>query len=732
MSEKIAKLVVKYRTMLLVLCLLAAVAGVFSIRFTRINYDLTSYLGDDTMTKRGLKLMEEEFGESAALRVMFDDFSAERFDAALETLNALPGVAQAAFDQETGVREKEGRVYRLVSLTLAGDDELDAINRVEDAFSDAKDVIIAGAAASTQEFQQRVAGEVPLALGVSVAIVLLVLFLTSHAWIEPLLIIVTLLVSIVVNLGTNFIFPSISFITYAVSAILQLALSMDYAIMLLHGYQAALETSDSPREAVQKAVRRALLPVSSSALTTVAGLMSLAFMSFSIGLDIGLVLSKGVLLSLITVFLLMPALLTLFSGALKRTSHRAIKLGGARLGHLAFKARRVLPPVMAVIILAAFALQTGNTYIFSDMTKDTNARKIAAVFGESSALAVMVPKDERDAGYEKQRALIEKVSAMTLDGAPAANGARAMVTTGAAVLEYYTPETISERFNVSRATVNLLFTLRGWGESVRADALLSAVAPLMGENAQVAEYKALLDTAQAAFNGEHYARIVFDMNMIAGDTRARAVVDDVLKACADVYGDDYFVTGELMSAHDIGAAFDGDLLKVNLITVLSIFLIVLLSFRSLPTALLLVAVIEGSIWITMAIFRVRGEQLLFMAYLICVAILMGATIDYAILLTSHYRRLRKTMEAEPALCHAMERAVPTILTSGAIFIGAGAAVGTLCSVFSIYTIGAAIARGAFVSVLLVLFLLPALLARMDRFVAGRARREKTADQTGCA
>ena len=435
MSDKIAKFVVKWKNALLVLCVIAAAFSVFAIRLTRINYDLTSYLSDDTMTKRSLRLMEEEYGESAALRVMFTQFDDARFDTALDTLSTLPGVKQVTFDREKDTREKDGATYRLVALTLTGNDELTAIETVEDAFAGDKDVLIAGSAASTQEFQKRVAQEVPLALGVSVAIVLLVLFLTSHAWIEPLLIILTLLISIVINMGTNFIFPSISFITYAVSAILQLALSMDYAIMLLHGYQAALETSEGPREAVEKAVRRALLPVTSSALTTVAGLMSLSFMSFSIGLDIGMVLSKGVLCSLLTVFLLMPALLLIFAKALKKTAHRAISLGGARLGRFTFKVRRVLPALAAVMIVAAFVVQTGNTYIFSDMTADTSARKIAAVFGESSQLAVMVPKDETDEGYDKQRALLERMAALQIDGTPLLNSAQAMVTTGAQALE---------------------------------------------------------------------------------------------------------------------------------------------------------------------------------------------------------------------------------------------------------------------------------------------------------
>ena len=263
----------------------------------------------------------------------------------------------------------------------------------------------------------------------------------------------------------------------------------------------------------------------------------------------------------------------------------------------------------------------------------------------------------------------------------------------------------------------MLLAAEGFGESVRADELLAAAdGPGLGGEA-LEPMKALLAQANTAFHGPNYDRILLELNIASTDRSLFPLIDDILDAVRSVYGDDFYITGIPMSTYDIGNAFQGDLLKVNIITFLAILLIVSLSFRSFRLPLLLVFVIEGAIWITMGLSFVINRPIFFISYLICVSIQMGATIDYGILLSDQYISMRReSLDAPEALQAAMKKSLPTILTSGTILVTAGYIVGKMCSVFYISDIGSLLSRGAFISALLILSLLPALLVICDRWI----------------
>ena len=294
-----------------------------------------------------------------------------------------------------------------------------------------------------------------------------------------------------------------------------------------------------------------------------------------------------------------------------------------------------------------------------------------------------------------------------------------MVTTGQEALEYYTPQQVAERSGMGLTAVRLFFMANGFGGSVRADRLLAAAQGLGGE--MVEELTSLMAAARSAFIGPTTQRLLASVNFLGGDPGFDRYMDQILSAARDVYGDDYYVTGVPMSSYDIGHAFRQDLLRVNVITFLAILLIVALSFRSIRLPLILVFVIEGAIWITMGISYLIGEPLFFMCYLICLSIQMGATIDYGILLCDQYRSLRLSgADKTEALSRALHSALPTILTSGVILVTAGFIIGKTCTVYYISSIGALLARGASISALLVLTLLPALLSLFDRhLIKGR-------------
>lgn len=716
-TRKIAAGIVRLRTGILIVMLALAVVCAGCIGKTHINYDLTRYLNSETMTRRALDVMQAEFGSSEQLRIMFRDVSADTLSSCVARLNALPEIQLASHDPETGEKTVDGVACSLVTLTLnANCDAAALVTHLREMFPECGEYAVGCAAATQLDVQRSVGEEMPQALLIAVAVVLAVLLLTSHAWLEPVLILVTLGVSILINMGTNFVFPDVSFVTFAVCAILQLALSIDYAIMLLHSFNGLCDEGLLPKDAMIEALRRSFMPVSSSAFTTIAGLLALLFMSFTIGFDIGLVLSKGILISMVTVFLLMPALTLLLYRPLRKTRHRPLQLGGAQLGKAVYDIRRWLAGALALAVAAGAYLQTKNTYIFSDAGRSdvqTESALINAVFGASDPLVLLVPGGDDDGDYARQRALADALQQIQVADQPAVKELSAMVTTGAAALDYYTAAELAKRTGQNVLAVNLFLMAQGLTPPVRGDRLLEKAGSLAAENPQLAQLQSALALAKAAFNGPHYSRMLLTLNFPVSSAETRAAIDQIMAAARAEYGEDFYLTGTGMSVYDIGNAFEGDLMLVNLITLAAILLIVALSFRSFVTPLLLVLVIEGAVWITMAVSYLESQPIFFISYLICVAIQMGATIDYGILLTSHYQSFRKTMAPREALCAALHKALPTILTSGAILITAGFIIGKRCSIYYISSIGLLLARGALISVILILTLLPALLTLQD-------------------
>ncbi|MDO5327191.1 MAG: MMPL family transporter [Clostridia bacterium] len=720
MKQKAAGWIVKYRFIILIVMLIFAALSAGSISKTKINYDLNRYLDDDTMTKRALKVMEEEFGNSGQLRVMFHDLDDETLSSYLSRLNERPEILAAQHDPETCVAIRDGIRYQLVTLTLTDCDATALVKELRSMFQDVGTYYVGGAAANQMDVQNSVAEEMPLVMAISLAVVVIVLLLTSHAWLEPVVILLVLAVSIVINLGTHFVFPDVSFITFAVSAILQLALSIDYAIMLLHTYHDCRDEGAAPKEAMKSALAQCFMRIASSAFTTVAGLLSLLFMSFTIGFDIGLALSKGILISMLSVFLLMPAVTLIFEKPLRLTRHKPIPLGGQHLAKGIYRLRKPIAILLILLVAAGAVLQGMTSYTFTDSSAKGETQTINEVFGTSTTLALLIPGGTEDADYDTQRALAEKLQVLKINGQPVIRAISAMVTTGAEALKYYTPQDVAELTGMNSMLVSLFFRSQGFGDSVRADRLLAAAESLQAGGETIAPLKAALDQANVAFHGPHYDRMLLELTIPATDQNLIPAIDRILSVVRETYGNDFYITGVPMSTYDIGNAFRGDLLKVNLITFLAILLIVTLSFCSVRLPLLLVFVIEGAIWITMGISRLMHQPIFFISYLICVSIQMGATIDYGILLSDQYVSLRKeSLPAADALSIAMKRALPTILTSGIILITAGYIIGQKCSVFYIADIGALLARGALISVLLVLILLPALLALCDKWIIGR-------------
>ena len=721
MRQKVAALIVRLRIPLMILMLILAVLCGTTIRSVKVNYDLISYLDDDTAAMRGLAIMNSEFSGVSGMSVALKNGTEEDAQQTASWIAALDGVMLANHDAETGVKEHDGDTYRLIRV-IANADNSDAVyDAIEAQLADTPH-LISGGPKDNRLLQQNIGREMPIVMLVSCIIVLAVLLAMSRSWLEPFIFFLIIAVSILLNMGTNWIFPSISFVTFAVAAILQLALAMDYSIMLINAFERLRAQGLAPREAMTQALADSFMPIASSALTTVAGMLALVFMSFTIGFDIGIVLAKGIVLSMLTVFLLMPGVLVACSPMLDKTTHKPLHISGKLITR---GARGVVPILLIALIVAGTILQFGNTYTYTVRDMDADSQLVSELFGQNNQIVLLFPTDTTDEGYQRQRDMLAEMQAIAFDGAPIVNSVQAMVTTGAQALEYYDVPKAAQLLGYSEQQVQMVFNQLGVTDSIRADALIERLISLAKRFSmlvpkaameQLNQAETLLNTANSTFNGAHYARALLSLNLAISSPHAHDAVQQIETILYKYYGEDGALSGMLVAMDDIATSFTGDMARVSLITIGLVFLIVMISFRSLVIPAMLVCLIQGAVYINMAFSGLVDGSVFFMCYLICVALQMGATIDYGILLTSHYRRCRSALPPREAVAQAMQMSLQTILTSGLALITAGFAVGKISTVFYISSIGTMLARGAVVSVLLILFLLPQLLIWLDRWM----------------
>ena len=721
MLRKISSFIVKKRVFVLILFAILTVCSVFTVGKTVINYDFTHYLGKNTVTRSSLAINTREFGSTDLMTVMLKNADENVPETLMREFSDMDGIMRASYDAAADSKEMNAIRYDRINLFLETDDAVAFVDVVRDFLkarsSGFEDYSLNGSAPQTLVVQENIAREVPIAMIIAVIVVVGVLFLTSHSYIEPAIFGISLIVSILINMGTNFIFSSISFITFAVCAILQLALSMDYSIMLLHTFFEIRDGGTDDETALVLALERAFMPICSSSLTTVAGLVSLMFMSFTIGFDIGIVLSKGILISMLTVFTLVPALILLFRKPLRSTMHKTVPLGGKLLGKIAFAGRKVIPFVLIAVIIVSAVLQGRIEYTFTDVSTNMESSEVARVFGMTNQLILLFPARQEDADFDHQREFIAELQKIEYQGHPAVSDVSSMVTTAEAAIKYYNVNDIGQMLSIPPLAAAMYMGAMGFPTSVRGDVLIDKAAGIMTDNAQVQELKSTMDFAKRMFMSENYARMILLLDVPTYGNEAFAVIDEIRGLLDRFYpGEETGIAGNLMVSYDISNAFTSDMFNVNVITVIAILIVIFLSFRRLAAPVILVCVIQGAVWVNMGISVLTDSPIFFMCYLICLAIQMGATIDYGILLTTNYREKRLTLDRKDAITEAIKLSMPTIFTSGLILTVAGFAIGYVCSVYYIYSIGRLLARGTICSLVMILFLLPPLLIDLDKFV----------------
>ncbi|MEQ2442265.1 MMPL family transporter [Pseudoflavonifractor sp. CLA-AP-H29] len=737
--DKIAGFIVDKRKAFYLVFLAAVIFCGASINKVVINNDITSYLPADTETRRGLTLMDEEFTTLASANVMVSNITYDHACQLSDQLSRIEGVDSVTFDDsEDHYRDASA----LFNVSFDGEDGAPAVTQATQAVQDALAGYDSYITTSAGQYDSAtLMKEMSYILLIAAVVIVAVLLFTSKSYLEVVVFLIVFVVSAILNMGTNYWFGSISFITNAIAVVLQLALAIDYAIIFCHRYMEERDNGLSARDADVTALSKAIVEISSSSLTTISGLVALMLMQLRIGLDMGLVLSKGIICSMLTVFLLMPGLLMLFNRGIERTRHKNFVPRISLWGKAVVKTRFVLPVIFAVIVVCGIYCSNRCDYVFS--TNSTNSGnkpayriamdKMDETFGYNNTIAVLVPRGD----YDREGAVLRRIQA--LPGVKSALGlANIEVEEGRMLTDKTSPRQFAELAGVDIELARLLY--QAYGLSVEEYGAIfqdpdsysvplldvfqflleqkdKGVVNLSGDQAaKVEELQDTLDAGLSQLQGEHWSRLVFTADLPEESEETYALLDQMRSIAAEYYGDNVVLVGNSTNARDLSDSFSGDNMKISVLTVLFVMVILLFTFKSAGLPVLLVLTIQGSIWINFSFPYLTHTNLFFLSYLIVSAIQMGATIDYAIVITNRYLELKQFMGRREAVIESLNQSFPTVFTSGTIMTVAGFLIGKLSTDSIISSIGTTLGRGTLTSIILVMTVLPQFLLLGDALI----------------
>lgn len=739
--QKVAAVIVDRKTFFFLTFIVMAIFCVFSRNWVNVNDDITSYLAKDTETRRGLDIMESEFTTFATANVMVSSITYDAAAKLAPQIEVINGVHSVEFDD---TEDHYKNASALFAVTFDGDTTSEvsekAMDEIKSLLAD-YDTYISSEVGNPME--QTIKSEMVVVLGIAVFIIIAVLLFTSKTYMEIPVLLITFGAAALLNMGTNYWFGTISYVTDSIAVVLQLALAIDYAIILCHRYTEEREHLEA-RDAAVAALSKAIPEISASSLTTISGLAALSLMHFRLGYDMGIVLIKAIIMSMLSVFLLMPGLLVLFSKLIDKTHHRSFVPKISLWGKLTVKTRYVIPPLFLIIAAAAFVFANRCPYVYGYSTLDTvkqNESKIAdkmvaSTFGTDNLVAMLVPSGS----YEKEAQLLNVISAQPeVESAMGLANIEAM--DGYTVTSALTPRQFAELTDQDIEAARLLYAAYAVNEKDYGQIVSSIddyTVPLVDivlflrdqENVgyitlerdmsdMLDEMCAELEFGLAQLEGENWSRFVIYLNLPEESEETYEFLD-TLHGIAGAYYSDCVLVGESVNARDLRSSFSTDNLLISILSALFVVVVLLFTFRSVGLPLLLIIVIQSSIWINFSVPYLTSSNLFFISYLIVSAIQMGANIDYAIVISSRYLDLKKSMPIKEAMIETLNQAFPTIITSGAMLASAGLIIGRMTSDNTISSIGTCLGRGTIISIFLVMGVLPQILLLGDILI------EKTA------
>lgn len=736
---KLARFIVDKRKAFYLIFIAAFLFSAASVNKVQVNNDITTYLPSDTETRRGLTIMDQEFVTLGSANIMVSNITYETAEALSEEIAAVPGVSGVEFDD---TEEHYHDAAALFTVSFEGEEQapetIESLERVKLLLEGYDYYPSTTIGLDTSASLQK---EMTVILAIAAVVIVVVLLFTSKSYLEIPVYLIVFATAAVLNMGTNYWFGTISFITNAIAIVLQLALAIDYAIIFCHRYMEERDNGLDAREADISALSKAIVEISSSSLTTISGLVVLMLMQLRIGFDMGIVLAKGIVISMLCVFLLMPGLLMLFHNAIEKTRHKNLVPHISWLGKGVVKLRFILPPIFLIVLVAGAVLSARCDYVFDTNDTDFDNKpawriadeKVTETFGQKNTIAMLVPRGD----YDKEGAILRQVE--SLEPVTQVTGlANIEVEDGRMLTDTMNPRQFAELAGVDVELARLLY--QAYGLSVEeygaifqepdeyavplldifeflVEQIDKGVVTLDEEQAEkVDDLREQLDMGIEQLRGENWSRLVFVADTPTEGTETYELLDEIRAIGQTYYGDNVILVGNSTNAFELSSSFSQDNAKISILTALFVMVILLFTFKSAGLPLLLVLTIQGSIWINFSFPVLQGTNLFFLSYLVVSSIQMGATIDYAIVITNRYLELKTVMDRKQAAIEALDQSFPTILTSGSIMAVAGFLIGGISTDATIGSVGLTLGRGTVTSILLVMTVLPQLLLLGDSLI----------------
>ena len=636
-----------------------------------VNYDMTAYLPNDSHSTVTIEIMQKEFdGDIPNARVMVRNVTIPEALEYKEKILSCDGVTDVMWlDDATSIYVPLSQLdtdtletyYKdntaLFTVTIADDKRIEAVDAIRAVIGE--DNAMSGDAVSTALATTSTVEQILKITIFAVICVFVILLITTPSWIEPLVVLGGIGVAVVLNMGTNLIFGEISFVTNAAGSILHLAVSLDYSVFLMHRYEECLKNDPDPKNAMVDALCKSTTSILSSGLTTVIGFIALVFMRFGIGPDLGLALAKGIAISLIIVFVFMPVFILALHKPLQKTKHRPILPSFAKFSKVVYRTMIPMVCVFAILVVPSFLASNENAFFYgsseifgTDTQLGVDSEAIEEVFGKSDTYVLMVPRGNT---------ATEKELSDALHKIPEVKSILSYVdTVGTEIpMSYLDDDTLSQ---------------------------------LISEN-----YSRMVLTVETDYEGEQ----TFDL------------VETIRNVASEYYSDSYYLVGEGVSTYDLMDTITADTLKVNFIAIAAVFIVLFFSFKSIGLPVILVLGIETAIWINLAIPYFADTTVHYIAYLIISSVQLGATVDYAILMTDRYIENRQTKNKKDAIQETVATVAVSILTSATVLTIVGLLLGFISTHGILSQLGIFVGRGALLSLAIVLFVIPGLLYLLD-------------------
>ena len=755
--EKLATFIVDKRNLIFFLYAIAIIASLITQSWVKVCDDLTQYLPETPETRRGLTLMEDEMKTYGTARIIVSHVTYEIARDLADQIEDLNNISSVDFwdadksADDTTLPSAANKTYEdymqgadaLITVTFRGENDdqsaKDGLAAVKELLAPYDTYISTDVGYSKSETLNE---EMGIILVVAALVIVLVLLLTSRSYAEVPVLLLTFVAAALLNKGTNFIFGEISFVSDSVTVVLQLALAIDYSIILLHRFLEEREHAPDDRTACIIAVSAAIPSISASSLTTISGLAAMMFMQFRIGFDMGVVLIKAILFSMLSVFTLMPGLLMLFSKAMEKTRHRSFITKIDRWGKIALKLRYVGVPLFAVAIVAGFLLSNQCPYVYGYSQIETARQnetqiaeeKVNETFGAQNVMALLVPKGD----YASEKALLDRLE--TYDQVDYAMGlSNVEIMDGYTLTDALTPRQFAEMTDLDYELVCLVYTAYAaeqeeYGRIVGG--LDDYTVPLMDmfffaydkveegyvnleeeQQTDLDDLYAQLSDAREQLQGENYTRMLVSLDLPEEGEETFAFLQTIHQEAEQYYdAGSVYLVGDSTSDYDLSVSFARDNIMISVLSVVFVIIVLLFTFQSVGLPLLLILVIQGSIWINFSFPGITQQPIFFMSYLVVTSIQMGANIDYAIVISSWYNELKGRMSRREAIVQALNLSFPTVLTSGSILSAAGFLIGQITTEPAIVGIGECLCRGTLISMFLVMFILPQILFLGDQIV----------------